>query len=184
MRTRMTRAGTLAAMLTASAVFAGAAPATATAEPSQQSRYSTGSAPAAALAPLCQPQNRRIALPGKPDVDVVVQMCIGRNGRDDVVATANIFWDSNGQGIGGRRFDKFVAIIRLEQNNAQKRARQCNLVADINNEEAGLYTCTVPPWPEPVRSGGWTADGVIWYDPDGDGEGPKKWELHGSPVLD
>lgn len=74
--------------------------------------------------------------------------------------------------------------LYLQQDDRTKRSRQCNFTTAINGAETGIDSCTVPPWPEPVRSGGWTSDGVIWYGIDGDGLGDQKWDLHGSPVLD
>ncbi|SCL50572.1 hypothetical protein GA0070606_1656 [Micromonospora citrea] len=157
-RRTLARLGTA---LTASAALLGAALVSAT--------------PAQAATSCSAEQHKEMDTPGA-NVDVYIKLCFRSHYND---AMAYVRWAD----AGGYEFDNFDLHLRLERNDAVVGMDSFDLTDEINNWGASdsieLYGA-----PTSVTSGsGWSADGYVKYNIDGDGKGDFTWSLTGSPEI-
>ncbi|WP_433466198.1 hypothetical protein [Spirillospora sp. CA-128828] len=139
----------------------------------------TGSAAQAATA-ACYDNEKTFSLPGKPDVWVGIELCIHHTSADRRVAHADVSWD--GSFLGGKRFDGFEVLIRIERNDTVYDYEWCDFTDTINSEPSSSHWyCSVAY--TSTADGGWTADGAVIYNVNNDGDGDKVWDLHGTPKV-
>lgn len=137
---------------------------------------------AQAATSACYDNQKTIALPGKPDVWVGVELCIYHTSADRRLASADVTWD--GAFLGGTRFDLFEIIIRIERNDTVYNHLWCDFTAEINSEPSSGYS----HWYCPIAytsaaDGGWSADGSVVYNVNNDGKGDMVWDLHGTALI-
>jgi hypothetical protein len=130
------------------------------------------------------PQEKTFSLPGKPDVWVGAELCVytSGSGNNNKQAILSINWQ--GSFLGGKRFDKFVAEVRVERNDIVYGNEQCNWTSDLNgisDSEGVMWDCYA--YYSSSLNGGWTADGRIIYNINNDGKGDMVWNLAGSPRV-
>jgi hypothetical protein len=118
-------------------------------------------------------QARKIALPGKPDITVYVDLCL-YNHVGSYQAISNVSWD--GGFIIGKRFNSFAATVWVQKNDVNK----CTGTGypSINNYDSGSLTFTCA-W-RSANTSGVSADGKIVYDVANDGKGAYTWQLTGT----
>lgn len=127
------------------------------------------------------PQEKTFSLPGKPDVWVGAELCVYTRGTSNNQKQAVLSINWQGSFLGGKRFDKFVAEVRVERNDIIYGNEQCNWTSDLNNisdSEGRMWDCYA--YHNSSLNGGWTADGRIIYNINNDGKGDMVWELTGS----
>jgi hypothetical protein len=121
-------------------------------------------------------QHREFSTHGE-DVDLYVDLCVWRTGsRYDAEATGEWF-----DGGGVRKFDAFRLEVRLEKNDAAITYNSCNYVDAVNDREHSGYQCGTAS--HTGSGNGWTADGTLLFDYDGDGNGEYFWDLKGSGAI-
>jgi len=97
-------------------------------------------------------------------------------------AYAQVDWA--GRGSMGRRFDEFRVQIRLEFSDYVHTSKVCDFTYELNDQYDGSKTCTTSTYSSGANSGGWTGDGVVYYNLEADGKGElDPWALHGSPEI-
>lgn len=131
---------------------------------------------------VCYSNTRDFSLHRKPDIAVRIDVCVesaGKNRRAYVKGS----WKGSLGFIGGKRFDSFRVHYRLEHRNRTIRIDDCDLTPRINNDYSGSFTCRKDTWYHHKSKKHWTGDGKAVYNIDGDGEGNKTWQLHGSPPI-
>lgn len=138
------------------------------------------SAPAQAEAKECRSNSRSFSLPNQPDVDVLINLCIYRS-TTYARASATIEWTGSLGVIGGTRFNDFIVHTNIERYDVIKDSDVCNITTGINSYYNGTRGCYVERYN--VASGGWSADGHVIFDIEGDGTGNFRWDLYGSPVI-
>lgn len=118
-------------------------------------------------------QAKKIALPGKPDITVYVDLCL-YNHVGSYQAISNVSWD--GGFIVGTRFNSFTATVWVQKNDVNK----CTGTGypSINSYDSGslAFTCA---W-QSANTSGVSADGKIVYDIANDGKGAYTWQLTGT----
>ncbi|MFI5894628.1 hypothetical protein ACIA5D_31460 [Actinoplanes sp. NPDC051513] len=118
-------------------------------------------------------QAKKIALPGKPDITVYVDLCL-YNHVGSYQAISNVSWD--GGFIVGKRFNSFTATVWVQKNDVNK----CTGTGypSINSYDSGslAFTCA---W-QSANTSGVSADGKIVYDIANDGKGAYTWQLTGT----
>ncbi|GAA4715097.1 hypothetical protein [Phytohabitans rumicis] len=132
--------------------------------------------------PLAGWQEKRFALPGKPDHAAAFKVCVQRSGK---YLRAYISWketDVADLALGQKRYDLFTLGTRLERYDGHIAWKNCNLLADMNEGFWDDGTCYTS-WVYTTLTGGWTGDGTLSVDIDNDGKGGFVRELTGSPVL-
>ncbi|WP_432092949.1 hypothetical protein [Streptomyces sp. bgisy100] len=119
-------------------------------------------------------------------VGVSVNVCISKTGGNPgtYYATTRTNWYGGFLIPGVKRFDEFSVHLRLEKNNGNKQTIVCDLTRDINTHKWSNGTARKCMQDGYVGSaGGWSSDGYVVYDYDGDGKGDRKWQLKGSPAI-
>jgi hypothetical protein len=140
-----------------------------------------GAAPAAnASAQYCyttptksSTNSRTIALPGKPDIRVLVVLCFYNEvGFYQSVEIVN--WDSDAN--LGTRFNDFAATVWVQKSDVNK----CSSTGypSVNSGNSGAYTISCS-W-DSADTSGMSADGKIVYDVANDGKSPYTWQLTGA----
>ncbi|MEV5961498.1 hypothetical protein AB0L70_07015 [Kribbella sp. NPDC051952] len=120
--------------------------------------------------------SKTIALPGKPDVNLVVNLCLyDETGFYQGVSIVN--WGSSVGGTAfGNRFNYFYSVVWVQKNDVNK----CSNTAypDINGSDGGslLHSCS---W-DAANTSGVSVDGKIVYDVANDGKGAYTWQLTGT----
>ncbi|MEV0390194.1 hypothetical protein [Nonomuraea sp. NPDC050643] len=130
------------------------------------------------------PQEKTFSLPGKPDVWVGAEMCIYTRGTGNNQKTGMLSINWSGSFLGGKRFDKFVAEVRVERNDIIYGNELCDWTSDLNSitdSEGVMWDCYA--YYNSSLNGGWTADGRIIYNINNDGKGDYVWNLTGSPRV-
>jgi hypothetical protein len=134
-------------------------------------------------------QNKTLAGPGNPAAAIVVQVCIrsvylgaGLYGRTSWF-TVNGFSDDNII----KKFDQLAVTVRMEHNDVIGMTKTCDLTSWGNHLKpyangSTQMQCVTGQWNSP-SVGGWTTDGYVRYDYDGDGKGDYLWQLGGSPSV-
>ncbi|TYB51244.1 hypothetical protein FXF51_53940 [Nonomuraea sp. PA05] len=123
---------------------------------------------------------KKIALPGKPDLLVEARVCVLANGNYRK-GRIQVRWSVDGLTYGVR-FDKFVVQTRLERHDRIHQTENCDYEDEVNNQGGGSETCETAYMYSSV-DGGWTGDGKIVYDVNNDGKGAYTWDLGGSPSV-
>ncbi|MFJ8744699.1 hypothetical protein ACIRL2_35650 [Embleya sp. NPDC127516] len=142
--------------------------------------FTVVAAPTAEAASQCQKNTRRFDIPWASDVSVTIQLCVNGTASSRR-AVATVTWD-RGDANGASPFEKFDVFVRLERNDVSKSTRHGDIDFKINGSDWGataIASGAVVPQPR----GGWTADGVVYYNINNDGEGQKTWSLTGSPKM-
>ena len=130
----------------------------------------------------CYQNERKFALPHKPDVTVRILLCAERAGSV-VNAEASVYWYGSGGIIGGTRFNDFKITLNAERNDAVKATRTFTETGRLNDAYSNHVNLAVTA-SAPGR-GGWSADGQVIVDINDDGAGDYIWALHGSsPLVD
>jgi hypothetical protein len=136
----------------------------------------------AASSEACTPNNRTFNIPHDPDVDVYIQMCIYKNG-DFRGGFARVYWDVNSWPYDhGKLFDAFVVQVRTERYDTATRTVTCDLTNSMNSDDHGYSLCTTTGYTSEAQNG-WSGDGKVTYNIDGDGNGNYTWDLSGSPRV-
>lgn len=131
-----------------------------------------------------------IKLPRQADIRVTEQTCVIRFpvGTDRTKYKAWVYttWRPAGGGVvRPKLFEDYNVQARLELN--QRGAdrvlgrRTCKIASIINRRASGTHTCQTNVEGNFGTAGGFTGDGTVVYDVDGDGKGNRSWPLHGSP---
>ncbi|WP_328909054.1 hypothetical protein OG230_05830 [Streptomyces sp. NBC_00234] len=132
-------------------------------------------APASAAVMCSDRQLKEFATPGE-NVDVSISLCVEKvNG----VFKARAYGTAT-DGGGLRKFDSFIVEIVLEKSDVMQKYQDCIFTTRINDNANSNLDCTSPGT---SAAGRYTADGSIYYDLDGDGQGGYTWQLTGSPSL-
>ncbi|MFC9131119.1 hypothetical protein ACFT4A_30335 [Streptomyces sp. NPDC057099] len=119
---------------------------------------------------------RRIALPNKPDMNVLVLNCF-YNERGWYQATQVINWASTTGGNGfGKKFNYFRGTVWAQKNDRNKCGDTRSPMVNANASGSYIHYCT---W-DHANTSGMSADGKIVYDIKNDGEGKKVWQLNGT----
>ncbi|MFB4262527.1 hypothetical protein [Nonomuraea sp. GTA35] len=126
-------------------------------------------------------QTKSFDLPNKPDVTVRARACVYKDGNTRR-ARIQFSWDTNTGVSVGKRFDKFVVQARLERYDAVFRHMNCDYTEALNYYVSGSDTCTTGYMTSTAQNG-WTSDGTIVYNIDGDGKDDFTWNLHGSDQV-
>ncbi|MEU5345244.1 MULTISPECIES: hypothetical protein [unclassified Streptomyces] len=135
----------------------------------------------AEAASACKNNSRTITLPGiEPDIDVDVKLCVYSEGNLHY-AKAFVKWRGSA-GHHGNRFDNFRVEVRLERNNDMKTSSNSPYTTLINRTYSNDINFNTPNYTSSLN-GGWTADGLVQYDKNNDGEGGTTWSLTGSPAI-
>lgn len=150
----------------------------------------------AASSTHCKTTTKTFDLPGKPDVKVSANICIKYTGssggyRHYKAWLHKVSWKGTQWFIGGNRFDDFSVFMRAEHGS--KRVTTCgflcqvhNVASKINNKESG--SATFPSTGDEVvhvqtKAKRWTADAGVSVNTDGDGKGPRNWNLAGTAAV-
>ncbi|MFF4699944.1 hypothetical protein [Streptomyces chattanoogensis] len=152
----------------------------------------------AASGPIhCKWSTKSFSLPGKPDVDVSLSICIQHyksagGYRYYKAWLGRASWDG-GWFVGGKRFNGFRVDMRAEHGRTSRdKCRDdgnCNthdLAAYINSDLDGVksfksdgtgvvYVVT--------KTTGWKADATVTYDVADDGKGSRKWDLNDTAAV-
>jgi hypothetical protein len=136
--------------------------------------------PAEASPRECYSNQRKFSLPHKPDVTVLITLCVERAGSI-VNARANVTWNGRLGYIGGKRFNDFIIVVRAERYDRVKKSASFNQTSSLNSQYSN--TRSLGTYAPADARGGWSADGYVIVDIAGDGAGNYRWDLHGTPVV-
>ncbi len=129
-------------------------------------------------------QTKVFFLPSISPVEVRVYMCVQSsygNGYYTRKPWAQISWTRTDPHM--YKFDNFGSRVRLEHNDDDYTTDYCNYTADINTYNDGTRYCYAPSYTSSSPVNGWTSDGHIRWNMDGDGGGDFIWSLLGSPQV-
>lgn len=117
------------------------------------------------------------------NTDLRVRLCI-YHGSPTRGAYAQTSWENGGDNVedNRRKFDLLVIHYQLQQFDGTVTAGSCDLTRRVNSSESDQFLCDTA-YRESSRRGGWSTDGYILYNLDRDGEGDKRIDLVGSPVV-
>lgn len=138
--------------------------------------------PALAYSTCSAPQEHEFDTPGF-NTDLRVRLCI-YHGSPTRGAYAQASWGNGGDNVADnhRKFDSLVIHYELQQFDRTVTAGSCDLATRVNSSESDQFLCETA-YRESSRKGGWSTDGYIVYNLDRDGEGVKRMDLTGSPVV-
>jgi hypothetical protein len=136
--------------------------------------------PAQASPRECYSNERSFALPHKPDVTVLITLCVQRAGTI-VNARADVSWTGRLGVTGGKRFNDFIIHVNAERNDTVKKSATFNQTNSLNSQYSNSRSLGTYADGDP--KGGWSADGYVTVDIAGDGAGNYRWDLHGTPVV-
>lgn len=130
----------------------------------------------------CYPNTKTFKRPGTTTQrTVTINLCVQRIGTSTLRAYANIAIE-NKTGSPDIVYDATLNV-RLESYDDVIESNACSMGYEINDESGDYYwICQTPQFSSSVV-GGWSADGVVYYDIVGDGLNTQTWELHGSPTI-
>jgi hypothetical protein len=125
-------------------------------------------------------QPKEFATPGY-NTNVEIRLCVeGYTSAHSGYAETR-WWDG---GDYYKKFDNFDVRIRVERYDADYDSTACSYESSINLFDSNYRICDDGLWVGSGPSGGWSVDGYVAYNLDGDGEGGKTWSLHGTPLVD
>jgi hypothetical protein len=134
-------------------------------------------------------QDKTLAGPGKPAAAIVVQVCI----RSDYLGSG-LYGRTSWFTVNGfsddkiiTKFNQLAVTVRMEHNDVIGVTKSCDLTVWGNNlkayaNESTQKQCVTSQW-NSGTVGGWTTDGYVRYDYEGDGKGDYLWQLGGSPSV-
>ncbi|NUT18635.1 MAG: hypothetical protein HOV77_05580 [Hamadaea sp.] len=135
----------------------------------------------AAAGTQCYP-NTKTFKRGTTQRTVTINLCVQRIGSSTLRAYADISMGKK-SGTPDIVYDATLNV-RLEHNDDPIESTADSMGYEINDESASAWGWIVST--DEFSStvvGGWSADGVVYYDLVGDGLGTQAWELHGSPTI-
>ncbi|MEV4620738.1 hypothetical protein AB0J74_18755 [Asanoa sp. NPDC049573] len=111
---------------------------------------------------------------------VTINLCVQRIGTSGLRAYADISME-NKTGTADIVYDATLNV-RLEHNDDVIESSAESMGYEINDDYDYYWIASTDEFSSPL-TGGWSADGVVYYDIVGDGKGTQTWELHGSPTI-
>jgi hypothetical protein len=117
------------------------------------------------------------------NTDLRVRVCL-YHGSPTRGAYVQASWKNGGDNVedNRRKFDLLVIHYQLQQFDGTVVAGSCDLTRRVNSSDSDQFMCDTA-YRESPRKGGWSADGYIIYNLDRDGEGEKRIDLTGSPIM-
>ncbi|MFC9755166.1 hypothetical protein [Streptomyces sp. NPDC056921] len=158
----------------------------------------TGTAHAATTT-HCKTSTKTIALPGKPDVKVSLNICVKYTGssggyRHYKAWLNKASWDGTSWFTGGKRFNDFSVLMYAQSGSTTKKncsygiCEQREISTQINGSEKGskTYPTGASGFGEvyvTTKKKNWTADATAYYDIADDGKNGKSWNLAGTAAV-
>jgi len=123
-------------------------------------------------------QHKEFATPGY-NTDVEIRLCVEAYSSAHSGYAETRWWDG---GTYYKKFDNFDVRIRVERYDADYDSVGCSYESSINLYDSDYRVCD-GLWVGSGSSGGWSVDGYVAYNLDGDGKGGMTWSLHGTPLV-